>query len=145
MYIWHIANIWSKKEEEDRKGKNFKNKIGLIFCSILDLDDLINQTREQQTATLQEVEWRGRKLPVKQEKIRIFLLREQEFNETEVQGKTFQDQISAYEGLLMDCKDALQTLRDDLIEDPTFRNRQQASEGPVAPVHFLYTYLTFMK
>jgi len=110
-----------------------------------DLDDLINQTREQQTATLQEVEWRGRKLPVKQEKIRIFLLREQEFNETEVQGKTFQDQISAYEGLLMDCKDALQTLRDELIEDPTFRNRQQASEGPVAPVHFLYTYLTFMK
>ena len=56
-----------------------------------------------------------------------------------------QDQLSAYESLLMDCKDALQTLRDDLIEDPTFRNRQQASEGPVAPVHFLYTYLTFMK
>jgi len=106
---------------------------------------LINQTREQQAATLQEVEWRGRKLPVKQEKIRIFLLREQEFTETEVQGKSYPDQLSAYESLLMDCKDALQTLRDDLIEDPTFRNRQQASEGPVAPVHFLYTYLTFMK
>ena len=45
--------------------------------------------REQQAATLQEVEWRGRKLPVKQEKIRIFLLREQEFTETEVQGKSY--------------------------------------------------------
>ena len=56
---------------------------------IADLDDLINQTREQQAATLQEVEWRGRKLPVKQEKIRIFLLREQEFTETEVQGKSY--------------------------------------------------------
>merc|ERR1712223_971815 len=112
---------------------------------LTDLDDLINQTREEQAATLQEVEWRGRKLPVKQEKIRIFLLREQEFTETEVQGKSYPDQLSAYESLLMDCKDALQTLRDDLIEDPTFRNRQQASEGPVAPVHFLYTYLTFMK
>merc|ERR1711971_1434101 len=27
----------------------------------------------------------------------------------------------------------------------TFRNRQQASEGPVAPVHFLYTYLNGQK
>ena len=111
---------------------------------LTDLDDLINQTREQQAATLQEVEWRGRKLPVKQEKVRIFLLREQEFG-SEIQGKTYQEQVSAFESLLMDCKDALQSLRDDLIEDPAFRNRQNANEGPVGPVHFLYTYLTFMK
>ena len=112
---------------------------------LTDLEDLINQTREQQVATLQEVEWRGRKLPVKQEKVRLFLLREQEFIETEIKDKEYDDKISAYEGLLMDCKDAIQTLRDDLIEDPAFRNRQQASEGPVSPVHFLYTYLSFMK
>merc|ERR1712008_325076 len=100
-----------------------------------DLDDLINQTREQQTATLQEVEWRGRKLPVKQEKIRIFLLREQEFSETEVQGKTFQDQISAYEGLLMDCKDALQTLRDDLIEEmKSYINGEKEPEKGKKPI-----------
>ena len=34
------------------------------------LDDLIKETREQQSATLQEVEWRGRKMAVKQEKAR---------------------------------------------------------------------------
>jgi len=112
---------------------------------LTDLDDLINQTREQQAATLQEVEWRGRKMAVKQEKVRIFLLREQEFVETELKDKEPDEQISAYESLLMDCKDAIQTLRDDLIEDPAFRNRQQASEGPVSGMHFLYTYLTFMK
>ena len=92
------------------------------------------------------MEWRGRKLPVKQEKVRVFLLREQEFKETEVdKAKDFEEKISAYESLLLDCKDAIQLLRDDLIEDPAFRNRQQASEGPVSPVHFLYTYLTYMK
>ena len=76
----------------------------------------------------------------------MFLLREQEFAEAEVQqSKDFDEKISVYESLLLDCKDAIQSLRDDLIEDPAFRNRQQASEGPVSPVHFLYTYLTFMK
>ncbi len=45
----------------------------------------------------------------------------------------------------MDCKDALQVLRDELSEDPNFRQRQQASEGPVSSTHFLYTYLSFLK
>ena len=72
------------------------------------MDDLINQTREQQAATLQEVEWRDRKLAVKQEKVRIFLLREQEFAETELKDKDAEERISAYESLLMDCKDAIQ-------------------------------------
>ena len=39
----------------------------------------------------------------------------------------------------------LQTLKDDLVEDPAFRNRQQTSEGPVSAIHFLHTYLTYMK
>ena len=114
---------------------------------LTDLEELINQTREQQAATLQEVEWRGRKMAVKQEKVRVFLLREQEFVETELNGEnlTQEDKISAFESLLMDCKDAIQVLRDDLIEDPAFRNRQQTSDGSVSPMHFLYTYLVFMK
>ena len=39
------------------------------------LDDLIKETTEQQSATMQEVDWRGRKMVVKQEKARSFLLR----------------------------------------------------------------------
>ena len=38
-----------------------------------------------------------------------------------------------------------QALRDDLVEDPAFRNRQQASEGPVTASHFLHTYVNYLK
>jgi len=112
-----------------------------------ELNELINQTREEQASTLQEVEWRGRKMAVKQEKVRLFLLREQEFQDELARQDSVQTekQISAYESLLMDCKDAIQVLRDDLIEDPAFRSRQQSKEGPVTSAHFLYTYLTFIK
>ena len=94
---------------------------------------------------LQEVEWRGRKMAVKQEKVRLFLLREQEFEDELKNAEAYEETIGAYESLLMDCKDAIQVLRDDLLEDPAFRNRQQASEGPVTASHFLYTYLSYMK
>ena len=90
----------------------------------------------------------GRKMAVKQEKVRLFLLREQEFAEEElaaVKDKDYDATIEAYESLLLDCKDAIQVLRDDLVEDPTFRNRQQASEGPTTSAHFLYTYLSHIK
>jgi signal recognition particle subunit SRP68 len=77
---------------------------------LTDLEDLINQTREQQASTLQEVEWRGRKMAVKQEKVRVFLLREQEFVETEIKTEDYDENIAAYESLLMDCKDAIQVI-----------------------------------
>lgn len=109
-----------------------------------EVEDLIKETREEQAATLQEVEWRKRKMPVKQEKVRMFLLREQEFK-NELDEANNEEKIEAYESLLLDCKDAIQVLRDDLIEDPNFRNRQQVNEGPVSSMHFLYTYLMFLR
>ncbi len=81
------------------------------------------QAREEQAATLQEVEWRGRKMAVRQEKVRVFLLRQQEFREELDNAEGHEARLEAFESLLMDCKDALQALRDELFEDPTFRNR----------------------
>ena len=40
------------------------------------LDALISQTRQKQAATLSEVTFRGRTIPVKSEKVRVFLLGE---------------------------------------------------------------------
>ena len=121
------------------------------------VDELINQAKQEQAATLQEVEWRGRKMAVRQEQVRLFLLREQEFDGGELENartagrqasaaaEAHEAVVEAYESLLMDCKDAVQALKADLVEDPVFRNRQQVSEGPVSASHFLHTYLSFIK
>ena len=106
-----------------------------------DVQVLINQTREQQAATLQDVEWRGRKMAVKHEKVRMFLLSQQESDQELAKADQPEDKIEIYESLLLDCKDALQVLRDELLEDPEFRNRQQTGEGKVSSSHFLYTYI----
>lgn len=106
-----------------------------------DLESLISQTREQQAATLQDVEWKGRKMAVKHEKVRMFLLSYQESDQELAKTEETDAKIEIYESLLLDCKDGLQALRDELLEDPEFRNRQQTGEGKVSTQHFLYTYL----
>jgi hypothetical protein len=74
------------------------------------VDELLNQAREEQAASFQDVEWRGRKMAVKQEKVRVFLLREQEFPEelANASKEGYEAVIEAYESLLLDCKDAIQ-------------------------------------
>jgi len=111
------------------------------------LDELITETREQQSATLQEVEWRGRKMAVKQEKARSFLIRDQDFqNELDQAGvETAEDKIAVLESFLMDAKNAIESLYKDLVEDPAYRNRQSTNQGPVSSMHFLHTYLTYIK
>jgi len=111
----------------------------------MELDTLISQTREQQAATLQDVEWRGRKMAVKQEKVRIFLLSYQESGQELVRARDTDAKLAVYEDLLLQCKDALQALREDLVEDPEFRTRQQQSSGKVGSQHFLYTYIQYIR
>jgi len=110
-----------------------------------DLESLISQTREQQAATLQDVEWKGRKMAVKHEKVRLFLLSYQESDQELAKTDETDAKIEIYESLLLDCKDALQALRDELLEDPDFRSRQQTGEGKVSTQHFLYTYLQYIR
>jgi len=111
----------------------------------MELDALISQTREQQAATLQDVEWRGRKMAVKQEKVRVFLMAHQESGQELNQARDSDAKFAVYEDLLLQCKDALQALREDLVEDPEFRTRQQQTSGKVGSQHFLYTYLQFIR
>ena len=110
------------------------------------MDLLVLQTKEEQASTLQDVEWRGRKMAVKQEKVRRFLLSHQE-SDTELAraGQDAEAKTAVYEALLLECKDALQALKDELVEDPEFRARQQASSGKVSASHFLYTHLQFIR
>jgi len=110
-----------------------------------DLDSLVSQTRAEQAKTLQDVEWRGRNMSVKGPKVRQFLLSYQESGAELSRATKSDDKVVIYERLLLECKDALQVLRDELIEDPEFRSRQQVSEGKVSSQHFLYTYLQFLR
>jgi len=100
------------------------------------LQDLLAQARGLQAETLTEVTWKGRTLPVRQSKVRHFLLKEAQAKEGGAE---------ALDGLLMECRDALALVREDCTQEPSFKSRQLASQGPVSSIHFLHTYLCYLK
>ncbi|VDI73750.1 signal recognition particle subunit SRP68 [Mytilus galloprovincialis] len=111
------------------------------------LDDLLSQTREKQTATLSEVTWLGRSVPVKSEPVRVFLLNVQESTKEIESTEGIDGKISIYESLLKQCIDAQQIMRDSLSDDANFKasQRGQAIEGKISNQHYLHSYLMYIR
>ncbi|KAL7640248.1 UNVERIFIED_CONTAM: hypothetical protein RMT77_009662 [Armadillidium vulgare] len=109
------------------------------------LDKLLASARERQASTLSEVSWKGRTLAVKHEKVRLFLLNEGLIHEELTKTSKPEERVEMLDKLLMDCKDSIQIIREDLKNDPSFKPRQASTEGPVTPLHFLHTYLSYLR
>ncbi|KAL5018150.1 hypothetical protein ScPMuIL_003872 [Solemya velum] len=111
------------------------------------LDELLSQTREKQAATLSEVTWRDRTVPVKNEPVRVFLLNVQESSKDIEASTELESKVSVYESLMKECIDAQQVLRDVLHDDPMFRaaSRGQKINGEISNQHYLHTYLMYLR
>jgi len=112
------------------------------------LDALISQTRQKQAATLSEVTFRGRTIPVKSEKVRVFLLAHQEA-ESSLSSSEITDQQAILEKIIDEVKDALIALQDEMKVDPNYRPAPKGAKagepGKVPHAQFLHTYLSFIK
>lgn len=65
---------------------------------------------------LSEVEWRGRSVAVRSERVRVFLLAERALDAS--LGQNVGDNIELLESHLMDCKDAIGTVKEEVKQDP---------------------------
>lgn len=76
------------------------------------------QTRERRQEVLSDAEWRGRSFPVRPERVRLFLLAERDLDNSFVKSDAkVTDNIDRLERHLMDCKDAIAAVRDELKND----------------------------
>ncbi|XP_055364908.1 signal recognition particle subunit SRP68 [Betta splendens] len=110
------------------------------------LESLITQARTKQAATMSEVEWRGRTVPVKIDKARIFLLGLAD-NEAAIAQATNEDtKEHLYETLLAECRDTIQAVREEIKTEAKQRERSSdADSGKVSNLQFLHSYLTYIK
>ena len=78
---------------------------------------MIAQTRDKEAAGMTEVSWRGHTVPVKNEKVRSFILHAQQSARELDRAETLDSKLTLYDNLLMECKDALQAIKDELKGD----------------------------
>ncbi|KAJ8363563.1 hypothetical protein SKAU_G00123940 [Synaphobranchus kaupii] len=110
------------------------------------LETLITQTRAKQAATMSEVEWRGRTVPVKIDKARIFLLGLGDNEAAITQAANEETKERLYETLLVECRDTIQAVREEIKSDSKQRERAVDNEtGKVSNLQYLHSYLTYIK
>ncbi|XP_060620625.2 signal recognition particle subunit SRP68 [Anolis sagrei] len=110
------------------------------------LEALITQTRAKQAATMSEVEWRGRTVPVKIDKVRIFLLGLADTEAAIAQTEEEETKERLFESLLSECRDAIQAVREELKPDQKQRDHSlEADSGKVTNIQYLHSYLTYIK
>nr|CAG4643892.1 EOG090X04NF [Lepidurus arcticus] len=108
------------------------------------LDALIAQTREKEAASLLEVTWRGRTVPIRSEKLRLFLLSVGDLEKSLARAQAGSEgKVSVYESLLLDCRDCIQHVKDELNANPTLKNR--APEEGVSSLQYLLSHLTYLR
>ncbi|CAD5120345.1 DgyrCDS8920 [Dimorphilus gyrociliatus] len=111
------------------------------------LDELIEKTKAKQVATLSEVSWRGKIIPIKSETIRVHLLNVQELERSLSESENAEAKLSIYESLLKDLIDSAAALKEESKDDPTFRSiiRGQQIEGRVPQSVHLYSYIMYKR
>lgn len=110
------------------------------------LEALITQARTKQAATMSEVEWRGRTVPVKIDKARIFLLGLADNEAAIAQASNEETKEHLYETLLAECRDTMQAVKEELKSEAKQRERSSdADSGKVSNLQYLHSYLTYIK
>ncbi|XP_050540523.1 signal recognition particle subunit SRP68 [Daktulosphaira vitifoliae] len=105
---------------------------------LVTLDALMAQTRD----SLSEVNWRNRTVPVKNTRVRTFLLANRDFDGMLDKCSTLAEKNDSLEQHLMDCKDAMHAIRDDL---KTEQKLDGASTAVASSLQYLHTYLSFIR
>lgn len=107
------------------------------------LDDLVNQTKTESSEGLQTIEWRGRKVTVRPEKVRLFLLSAQELDKGLEKTSKVESKIELIERTLMDCKDAIQAVKEEIKQDPKLRSLTTGQT--VSGVQYLLAHLSYIR
>lgn len=114
----------------------------------MDLDNLhtlVAQTKTESSDTLQTMDWRGRKVTVRPEKVRLFLLGIQEVDTAVERAQTVQAKIELLEAVVMDCRDAIQAVKDEISQDPKLRATANDPNGGLVAVPGILYLLAYLK
>ena len=86
----------------------------LFVCS---QKDVLSKTQEKAATSLTEVTWLDQRVPVKNEKLRVALIKLQQLEGELGRTASSDEKMEMYERLLMECQDSMQILREDLASE----------------------------
>lgn len=106
------------------------------------IDAAIAQTREKLASSFGEVTWQGKTVPIRNEKVRVFILRIQDQDQEIERQVQFDDKMEVFDNLLMECKDVLQVVKDELNSEMSAKKKNETN---VSQLTFIKAYLQYLR
>uniref|UniRef100_A0A914UKZ0 Signal recognition particle subunit SRP68 n=1 Tax=Plectus sambesii TaxID=2011161 RepID=A0A914UKZ0_9BILA len=118
-------------------------KIGDDGLMVGDLDKLIAETRAKTSQSDKaDIVWGGQKLPIEQPKVKQLMESLRLFDQQLAQTNSHDDKTALYEKLLIECRDAIQAVRDEAKTDVTkARGEDDSPQGPNLLIHSYLNYV----
>jgi len=121
---------------EETDISDLKSLRGIAQDDVLEkLDQLILEAQNKEGGNVQEIDWRGMKIPVRPNVVGSFLMSEKEMPANE-------KNLDALERHIIHCKDAMAAVRDEINNDPHIKTKPK---GTMTPMHYLLSYLTHIR
>ncbi|KAL0278613.1 UNVERIFIED_CONTAM: hypothetical protein PYX00_000385 [Menopon gallinae] len=111
---------------------------------LANFDALMEKTRRKNSEALEEIEWRGRTVQIRPERVRRYLLSNKQLNSALLKASNIAAKIELIESNLMDCKDAIASLRDELKGDASSKTVREKGQ-PLSSLQYLLSYLTYIR
>jgi len=107
------------------------------------LSDLLAKTKIEESENLNVTEWRGKKIAIRNEKIRVFLLNYREFQaQIDTTDLTDEEKLEKHGEIIMECGESIDLVKQELRQDP---NHRPSIEKGIAPKSDLFAYLNFIR
>lgn len=106
------------------------------------IDAAIKETREKLASSFGEVTWRGKTVPLRNEKARVFILRMQNKDEEVQREESFEKKMEVFDNLLMESKDALQGVKEEITAEMSSKKR---NETTLNNLQFMKTHLSYLR
>lgn len=90
--------------------------VRVLNCSCF-VQIALAQVREKEADKLQDVDWHGHAVPVRNESVRVFLVHVQDSRHELERATTYEERMQVFDDLLLDCQQAMQSLSDDIKAD----------------------------
>ncbi|CAH2106558.1 unnamed protein product [Euphydryas editha] len=110
---------------------------------IENLDTLMAQAKESRSGVMHEVDWRGRRVTVRPEKVRLFLIAMQDLDKSVANAQSTQAKIDILENILMDCKDAISAIKEEIKNDPKLKTSSESQQ--TSGINYLLSYLMYLR
>ncbi|XP_058058297.1 signal recognition particle subunit SRP68 [Anopheles bellator] len=111
------------------------------------LSNLVAQTKAESMDAFQMTEWRGRSVTVRPEKVRLFLLSIQDLSKSIEKAKDLPAKIELLETVLIDCKDSIVAIKEEIKQDPKLRPLDRSTEGGsgLIGIQYLLAYMSYTR